>query len=60
MRHPEFWWNPEFGIFYPLARGSTACVDQSGSARGRKTGRARMIDTRGRTAREQGSICGNG
>ncbi len=53
MHHPEFWWKPEFGIFYPLARGSTACVDHSGSARGRKTGRARQIDTRGGTARER-------
>ncbi len=39
---------------YPLARGSTACVNLSGSARFPHAGRARMIDTRGRTAREQG------
>jgi hypothetical protein len=20
MSHPEFWWNPKFGIFYPFYR----------------------------------------
>jgi hypothetical protein len=43
-------WGYRSGIFFPLARGSTPCSDHSGSTR---WGRAPMIDTRGRTARER-------